>query len=151
MTREIKFRAWNKKNSKMVYQTQYAFLFTKNGITVDKYNSYNDYDGLMAIDEPTIMQFTGLLDKNGKEIYEGDIVKVLDRDWSDAEKDTRILIVYYRNDRYLLINKAGIEESEKSEPNIYNQEWYEVSLFREYGRDRCEIIGNIYENPELLK
>ena len=94
-------------------------------------------------------QFTGLLDKNGKEIYEGDLIKVLDRDWSDVEKDTKVLTVYYRNDRYILINKAGIEESENSEPNIYNQEWYEIALFRKHGRDRFEIIGNIYENPEL--
>ena len=141
--REIKFRAWDKnknrflKNGEMLLGNIIAWKNNKEfsvGYT-------SDYE---------IMQYTGLKDKNGKEIYEGDIMKVLDRDWSDAEKDTKILIVYYRNDRYILINKAGIEESEKSEPNIYSKEWYEVSLFREYGRDKFEIIGNIYENPKLL-
>lgn len=125
MTREIKFRAWNKKNSKMVYQTQYAFLFTKNGITVDKYNSYNDYDGLMAIDEPTIMQFTGLLDKNGKEIYEGDIVK----DWQHGGNSK----VEWIRTSWQLVSPRNRWGAYCSRLNV------------------LEVIGNIYENPELLK
>ena len=140
LSREIKFRAWDVENNRWIY---------KDGYTLDELCA-NGYEIAEKLNVLVWLQFTGLHDKNGKEIYEGDIMKVLDRDWSDAEKDTKILIVYYRNDRYILINKAGIEESEKSEPNIYSKEWYEVSLFREYGRDKFEIIGNIYENPELL-
>ena len=144
LSREIKFRAWDEENKK--------FIRSSHCIEFDGSVHMYKMGCVIALgDKVELNQWTGLHDKNGKEIYEGDIMKVLDRDWSDAEKDTKILIVYYRNDRYILINKAGIEESEKSEPNIYSKEWYEVSLFREYGRDKFEIIGNIYEKPELIE
>lgn len=95
-------------------------------------------------------EWTGLFDKNGKEVYEGDIMKVLDRDWVDAEKDTNIYIVYWYKGGFMLVNKVGIEEKEKDIPNTYNKDWLETSLYKGYGRDKFEIIGNIYENPELI-
>jgi len=100
--------------------------------------------------EYEIMQYTGLKDKNGKEIYEGDIMKVLDRDWVDMERDTRTFVVYYAKDAFILTTPTGIKERESENPNTYNKNWIEAKLSREYGRDRFEIIGNIYENPELL-
>ena len=68
------------------------------------------------------VQFTGLLDKNGKEIYEGDIVK-----WANG-KDA-VDEVIYSGDRFLLHNLGA--------PSLAK-----ISI-------DCEIIGNIYENPEL--
>jgi uncharacterized phage protein (TIGR01671 family) len=111
---------------------------------------FGDEDKELIGSQFELMQYTGLKDMNGKEIYEGDIIKVLDRDWSDMEKDTKYLIVYYSEDKFILINEQGIKEREKKEPDIYNKEWYETRLYKEYGRDRFEVIGNIYENPELL-
>ena len=79
--------------------------------------SFTEHD-LYFVKE-TIMQFTGLLDKNGKEIYEGDIIKA---DWHWEEPKQVSL----------------------------NFDW--IYDFQEYGLDgdNLEIIGNIYENPELF-
>lgn len=144
MNRTIKFRAWDKRIEKLYSWDEMS----------------NDYIGVGSLDKLTaftnteeicLMQFTGLLDKNGKEIYEGDIIQVLDRDWTDYEKDTQKLVVYYSRDSYVLISLQGIEEIKKDSPDIYNPLWVEKALYKAYGRDRFEIIGNIYSNPELLK
>jgi YopX protein len=77
----------------------------------------------------TLMQFTGLKDKNGKEIYEGDIVR---RQW-EGQNDTHheeIYEVYWANGYYL-------KPQPKAHPSHVSSD--------------VEVIGNIYENPELLK
>ena len=139
-----KFRAWDKINKKMY---PVIILHVDGSVMI----SGDMVDGFFPANEVEVMQFTGLLDKNGQEIYEGDIVKVLDRDWSDKEKDTKTLIVYFHHGIFQLVSKEGIDELEKNEPNVYNPKWTETKLFKEYGRDIFEIIGNIYENENLLK
>lgn len=91
-------------------------------------------------------QFTGLHDKNGKEIYEGDIVLTqpfLTRPYSDSAKSKQFKAVV----KYRLEQKTGCSE------------WY-VCVIDEIGNYRysswghfydVEIIGNIHENPELLE
>lgn len=103
--REIKFRTWSTLANKWIYP-----IF-------DISNNLNS--------NPTqhIQQFTGLLDKNGKEIYEGDIVKDLDGH----------------------ISKVGwYSTSDGYDWTGFSTEIFEVN-------ETVEIIGNIYENPELLK
>lgn len=116
-TREIKFRAWTP-NYGGVMRTPNE-LFIVGGVVIGANIGLIDAAGI------TLMQYTGLLDKNGKEIYEGDILRVnIGGDVQDSlyeVKDMRELFSEFRHD------------------DSYYQ-FYEV-----------EIVGNIYENPELLK
>lgn len=138
--RQIKFRAWNKENKIMHQPCSMVSNWDSKTMSYETETPYCIY-----------MQYTGLKDQNGQEIYEGDIMKVLDRDWFDKEKDTKTFIVYYANDSFILTTLVGIDERKKENPNTYNKDWIEAKLSRSYGRDRFEIIGNIYQNSELLK
>ena len=86
-------------------------------------NEINKDDSLI------LMQFTGLLDKNSVEIYEGDIVKAPDGVWEVQIRDLE--------DGVCLINDA-------KETGSLDY------IDGEYSLTECEVIGNIYENPELL-
>lgn len=87
-----------------------------------------------------LLQYTGEKDKNGKEIYDGYILR-LDRDEllknlepEDVPDDTLIQVVAFENGAFTARSRSGIK-------------WGSVGGMFEYG----EIIGNIYENPELLQ
>jgi uncharacterized phage protein (TIGR01671 family) len=116
--REIKFRYWdtfNKDEPKMIYFDFWKLLGGK---------AYPDMD--------TVMQYTGLKDKNGKEIYEGDILKSV---FENIYKENGVEI------------HQGIVEFEPTR-GFYIKEGNGIGLIFEY---RAKIIGNIYENPELLE
>ena len=87
------------------------------------------YDFYLEDEDATIMQSTGLYDKNGKEIFEGDIVKMAKDVYSDP---TYYEVIRHRGGAYRL-------ES--------NQHGCELWL----RHTNCEVIGNVYENPELLE
>jgi uncharacterized phage protein (TIGR01671 family) len=119
--RQIKFRAWDKVWKNMHYDKDWAVCFTGEMLCMDSDAFDTGKDAWLPLRaretrEYELMQFTGLLDKNGKEIYEGDILK----------------------GRF-----NGVVEW-TNECAKYNNGW---SSFW----DNSEIVGNIYENPELLK
>lgn len=121
MNREIKFRVWDIKNKEMLKVQELDFEPTFYGgriaIRLDQYNDYFDTEDMI------LMQYTGLDDKNGKEIYEGDIVKY--------ENMTGKIMFF--NGSFIMSN---FEETEEWELGVINEE--------------IEVIGNIYENSELL-
>lgn len=113
--REIKFRSWNIKKKVMQYNPILDyFAFPDGGL------SYGH--GKEA--ENPLMQYTGLKDKSGKEIYEGDLCK----------KDSTFPIE-------VMWGKSGW----KTRYGVHNEPFEDIFL------NEMEIIGNIYENPELIK
>jgi uncharacterized phage protein (TIGR01671 family) len=136
MQREIKFRAWDKVNKRMGH-------FKPGFSWCDEYYTWD----LQAEGEPDIMdvppgdniefmQFTGLKDKNGKEIYEGDIVKQLVPALSKESWVGRVMFEPTRG--YFLRNENGTWSSLNTVS--------EREIITEF-----EVIGNIYESPDLLK
>ncbi len=115
--REIKFRAYNTKTNRMID----PHVLTPLALN----NDCRDMKGVFLAfhEEVELMQYTGLKDKNGKEIYEGDIIKGGHHNY---------LITYVSSEvRY---------EATLKQAYILACEW-----------KTKEIIGNIYENPELLR
>lgn len=127
----LKFRAWDKNESRMIYsgteQNDYPFAWMIHNSGID----IAEHDGTEwnYLKELIIMQFTGQYDKNGKEIYEGDILKGLD--WDDEEYTTIVR----------LDDGAFVIDVPKCDYDYTVLGWA-------IGRDiaECEVIGNIYEN-----
>jgi uncharacterized phage protein (TIGR01671 family) len=85
-----------------------------------------------------VMQFTGLKDKNGKEIYEGDIL--------NTNYQTDVVIPYYVKEALPFITLVNAKDWEYN-----NGDYYEGGNIQSHNWNKFEVIGNIWENPELLK
>ena len=120
MSREIKFRIWNGEEMQKPCDT---FMVATSG------QIYNC--GLNVTEIYTLMQYTGLKDKNGVEIYEGDIVRKLK---INNEKEITGVVVYHH--------------LEYTTNPTYD---YKINSVLDYTQEIIEVIGNIHENPELLK
>jgi len=132
--RPIKFRAWDVKRKHFIYHnTKYADTFC---ISLDGRFGYEGIsEGGSGIqwwdkDRFILQQFTGLLDKNGKEVFEGDIISRI----------RGISEIVWSDDGWAVKTFAGW----KTQENVFCYQ-----RFCEVGE--IEIIGNIYETPELLK
>ena len=120
MSREIKFRAWDKHHNSMEYIND-LYWFEENGI-----HDFND-------DNYMFMQNTGLKDKNGKEIYDSDIVKVT---WGSGK------IVFYE---VKYCESSGYHYLRDTK----NKEDDDIICIYDYSQ--MDVIGNVFDNPELLK
>ena len=119
-----KFRAWDKETK------------TMNGMA-EIYRNRNQEIELRPRDVNIIlMQSTGLKDKNGKEIFEGDILEVTDKhNWLE--------VVSYSQEKAMFVTEEINREFKVPESPLYD---LSDSTFLKF-----EVIGNIYENPELLE
>lgn len=133
--REIKFRAWNNVKKEWVHTTDGACNILGEMILL---GGWMHGVKLEELNDIIVEQFTGLRDKNGKEIYDGDIVSaILGTQGCGAinrkERSFNFVINWFKN---------GFEWSGLSPHDRYR--FYP-------GFDKCEVIGNIHDNPELLK
>ena len=131
MNREIKFRTWDFIDKKMINFFNPVFVKIENSINFLFSNNFYDLwyskcqRGSMDSKTFDIMQFTGLKDKQGKEIYEGDIIEFDKKEWGGNDN---IHVVSWNNEVGSWSWGGGITSD------------------MEYRK----VIGNIYENPELL-
>lgn len=132
MNREIKFRAYLKGSNEVIDITGFEFrqgkfvtLFLNDGFRVE------------ALENVMLLQYTGLKDKDGKEIYEGDLVNNFNCGPNTVvfENGAFGYVINNDEDLHYFVSFAGND----------NFRWLYNSS------DRIEVIGNIYENPELLK
>lgn len=127
MNREIKFRFWDKQNQEMNFQSLHEL--TEDDVWFDGvtdcwavlFDSHNEQERFIC------MQFTGLKDKNDKDIYEGDVVKYA---------DDKPQIVEYRECCFCTYQK-------------HNKHVLRLKIFK--GINKYEVVGNIHEKPKLLE
>lgn len=151
--REIKFRAWDEEMEMMVYQGDDEIYICFDGekwklLDYSRTHWETDEYGMNEIEQPweveniEIMQYTGLKDSNGVEIYEGDIIRGMDM--LSARTGGRV------DDREV-VGQVVIDSSSVWGFSIvvYETE-YHLNDFLENDQE-AGVIGNIYENPELLE
>lgn len=137
--RKIKFRAWSEARKEYIdsgvdghpdfaIMPRGEVIFRVGGLEFD----YDEHD--LRPEEVIIEQFTGLHDKNGREIYEGDIVEYKEYEYDDKSEVFRDVVTMSRFPVFWL---------EKEETGYEG----ECLVDHEY----TKVIGNIHENPELLK
>lgn len=127
--REIRFRAWDKKYKIMV-DIDGCDLYLADGKIFEVEERSANYSVFMykkdVTDNYELMQYTGINDKDGKEIYEGDIVK---------DEYSRWFIVFWRD----------------TDAGYWIRKYNEEEVFPLHLGIRIIVIGNEYENPELLE
>ena len=121
-----KFRVWDKELQTML---DVSLIDFKKGVLVGEHWEFGETN-FMSFDEIVLMQSTGLFDKNNKEIFEGDILDY---------KGRKVLVSWHGS--YASFIYRFVDELQKREA-----EWH--PLFLAYFH--FEVIGNIYENKELL-
>lgn len=127
--REIKFRAWLKEKKEMIDNARPDFFCKHLHYLCDNSSGGQDVLGV-STEDIELMQYTGLKDMREKEIYEGDIVKL--------RANHGIGVVKYYDEW-----GAFVIEYIKSKPLVV--------LGMSYYKEDIEVIGNIYENSELIK
>lgn len=138
--REIKFRAWNKEDKKMykvvrIEKSIYGYCEVDNllicGLEADEHLKETD---VRVSYDYELMQYTGLKDCKGKEVYEGDIVKYkagTDEGIGYIKFEFSCFMIYWTNNK------------------TFNDSF--SSMFYTQCSSEIEVIGNIYEHPELLR
>ena len=142
--REIKFRAWVISDEKM-YNVKKMYLIS-NGYApqwhIDTFHHKN-----LSYHQFKLMQFTGLLDKQGKEIYEGDILQLVDDAGNEIKVTCEFGIHKRKMDSGFLVEISGFAfispTGMPTFPIIHN-------YAGKSDLDIMEIIGNIFQNPDLL-
>lgn len=146
--REIKFKVWHRNRKEMFwYDLMWGNVHAMGGgwlgvLPIGEERDYGWRDNRIAVDpnDCDILQFTGLKDKNGKEIYEGDILRIHNAEEDDGEN--------YKYSTIEFKNGAFKVEYDFGDYDMTAIGWA-IDIW-DNQKITCEIIGNIYETPELL-
>ncbi|MCO4274294.1 YopX family protein [Pseudarthrobacter sp. HLT3-5] len=160
--RKTKFRAWDKQRKQMLHDGDYwsaenrqkgnssicyQILVMNHGVRWCKKYPSPMPEGAFEFDRMTmedleLMEYTGLKDKNGIEIYEGDLLRWIDWEQELTETPDLDVVIYLNSEARFAMNtfRDGKHIGTGDEENRYL-----------LGMDEFEVIGNIYENPELLE
>lgn len=138
--RELKFRAWDRATDKMSSPFALFGEFTLLGAvhTWQSEQLGTQSDSLRRLNDLIVMQYTGLKDRNGIEIYESDIIKILGNFGGDTfyKEDTAII-------EFVIDYAVGFGlKSLTDRDGLVMQDWSWKEI---------EVLGNIYENPKLLE
>lgn len=136
MNREIKFRAWDIVNKRMYSNPLIYFI---DGESFYWKESVGSHGSVRSDLEVILIQYTGLKDKNGKEIYEGDIVRYWWKAYEGDAQGEMFFEVTFIRAAFIFKNRNGGYSG--------NVGFFEAQA----DRNSLEVLGNIHENPELLK
>lgn len=146
--RKIKFRAWDEEDERMYYSGKVIITF--NGYLEEVYARHGNT--LFKLIDYKLMQYTGLKDKNGKEIYEGDILSYKHITYSDCSK-TKIEEIEEESFIEIITYSPMASIVKPHSKNVKCFGYDNVNkecLILDLTSDEVEVIGNKFENPELL-
>jgi uncharacterized phage protein (TIGR01671 family) len=123
--KDIEFRAWDIKNKKMIYVDEYSSFHKHMTWTGLVYENGKLLDYIM-------LQYTGLKDKNGKKIFEGDVLRIKETYIGDSIIKEYNGYIYFENGSFNITGEASFDT---------------LAVNASY----WEVIGNIYENLELVE
>ena len=146
--REIKFRVWNSDNKEFISQKDFHLITIRfDGLPQFFSGDYVTIHGKFWPEHLVLQQYTGIKDKNGREIYEGDIIM------NESDHDNAAMCVVgwsvYEEIGWSLYYPFR-EPMEPLKQNFNGIDLYEEYPLK-YGGPCYEVIGNIYENSDLIK
>lgn len=158
MSREIKYRAWDKLNKKMCKVT--IIDFSNENINIVRLHCRSN-EVIISFEEVDLMECLGVKDKKGKEIWEGDIVKwtypdIADNYYKDKTKFGSIFgTIYWNNENCsFYIKQINVDSYKFNKDDLIEMDWsLEFYSYdgQEFEWNELEIVGNIYENKEFYE
>ncbi len=152
MNREIKFRVFDEDNNKV-----FCFIDVKNQLlnTIETLTSIEDYfgGGYFERNPNYLMQYTGLKDSKGIEIYEGDIFRQeIEEDRGDIRNYLVVMWIKQRAAFYLIPveHMNVLENNNCEEEKEFSWLFEHASLYDFNIYTKLPLVGNVYQNPELL-